>query len=307
MGMKITYAGKDITDKISVNQCIHDMYAEDRSDTLLLRVNDVSGIWDTWQPKTGDEVSVTYGAVGTGKMFVNECRPVNGIYTIKATSVPVTYRSKYNKAWQNVRLLQIGQEIAARHGLSFQSYGVTDYLYNYILQENQGDFAFLNWRCILEGYAITVYDGVLNMYSQSYMENQNPAEYLDLSIDADYRYSDRSSSGFGSCEIERGGYSGSYTANNGLSAVYRPTEPVWMGSSDEAARYAKNLLRNVNKNCKSGFIRGYVMPGYAAGSVAVIKNPRAPSWDGNVFLTHVRNDYGECNSKIFFRKPLEGY
>lgn len=305
--IQITYKGKDITKNVSINKCVHDMYCEGRADTLFLRANDVSGIWDTWQPQTGDEIAVTYGAIGTGKMFVNECTPVNGLYTIKATSAPVTYRSKYNKAWQKVRLLQIGQEIAARHGLGFESYGVTDHMYDYILQENQGDFAFLAWRCLLEGCAFLIYDGVLTMYDQFYMEALAPGEFLELSIDADYEYRDKSSSGFGSCEIERGNYSGSFTAPNGLEAVYRATEPVYMASNDEANRFAKGLLRNVNKNCKTGFVKGYVITGYAPGSAAVIKNPRAPSWDGNVFLTHIRNDYGECASKIFFRKPLEGY
>lgn len=305
--IKLTYKGTDISKKVMINKCIHDMYAENKADSLYLRVNDITGLWDTWKPQNGDEIAVDYGPIGTGKMYVYQCTPLNGLYTIKATAAPLTYRENKSKAWRKVRLLQIGEEIASRHGLTFKSYGVADQTYNYILQSNQDDFSFLNWRCTLEGCALIIQDGALIMYSQPYMEAPSSNELLELSIDADYEFKDMTSRGFGSCEIERGGYSGSFSAGNGLSAVLRPTEPIYMGSNDEANRFAKNLLRNANKNCLTGYMRGYVMPGYAAGSCAVLKNTRATSWDGLVFLTHVRNDYGECQSKIFFRKPLEGY
>lgn len=305
--IKLTYAGKDITKDVSVNRCVHDMYAEKKSDTLYLIVNDINSIWDTWQPQNGDEISVDYGAIGTGKMYIYQCSPVNGRYIIKAMSAPPDFRSVNNKAWQKVRLLQIGEEIASRHGLTFKQYNVTDQTYNFILQSNQDDFSFLHQRCILEGCAFLVHDGCLTMYNQSIMENMSPDKYLNLSMDADYEYKDTSSSGYGSCEIERGSYNGSYNAGNGLSAVLRPTDEIYIGSSAEASRFAKNMLREANKNCLTGYVRGNVMTGYAAGSCAALKNPRAPSWDGVVFLTHVRNDYMNCWSKIFFRKPLGGY
>lgn len=305
--IQISYQGTDITDNVSINRCVHDMYAEGRADTLFLRVNDVVGMWDTWQPKPGDEMSVQYGAAKTGKMLVTECSPTNGLYTIKALSVPASYRERSNKAWKKVKLLQIGREVANRHGLGFQSYGVTDYLYEYILQENETDFSFLNQRCILEGCAFLVYDGTLTMYSQAYMESRTASEYIDLSIDADFEFKDRSTHGYGVCELECGTYSGSFSAGNGLSSTLRPVLPMFIGSNDEAGRFAKNLLREANKGMKTGYIRTPVLTGYAAASSATLKNARAVSWDGDVFLTHVRNDYGACESKIFFRHPLEGY
>ena len=55
----------------------------------------------------------------------------------------------------------------------------------------------------------------------------------------------------------------------------------------------------------TGYIRGQVMTGYAPGSTATIKNVSATTWDTNVYITHVRNDYGDCVSKLFFRVPSE--
>lgn len=305
--IKLNFKGSDITEKVSINACIHDMYAEDRADSLFLRVNDIAGVWDSWQPQVGDEIRIDYGAIGTGRMFVYECVPTSGQYTIKATAAPLSYKSKFNKAWQKVRLKQMGQEIAGRHGLAFASYDVEDHMYEYVLQANENDFSFLNRRAALEGCALIINDGTLIMYKQSAMECQSTSESLKLTTATDYEYHDNTAHGYGSCELERGGYKGSYSAGNGLAAVYRPSCEVYVGSSAEASRFAKGLLRYVNKNTKHGWCKGYVMPGYAAGSCAVLSNERAPSWDGVVFLTHVRNDYVACQSKIFFRKPLGGY
>lgn len=302
--IKLTYQGEDITKYVSINKCVHDMYAEERADSLYLWVNDLSGVWSQRQPQKGETIAATYGAIGTGKMYIYECKPYNGRYLIKAIALPPTYAEKHNKAWQKVRLLQIGQEVASRHGLEFVSYGVSDYTYDYILQNNQDDFSFLSWRATLEGNAVIVCDGKVIMYSQVVMENFDSSEVLSLSAQADYEYRDRSADMYGSCVVERGAYTGTYNANNGQFAVFRPTDPIYLTSNSEAERFAKNLLRNENKRCMSGYVRGQVMTGYAPGSCARIENASSSTWDGFIFLTHVRNDYGDCSSKIFFRKPL---
>lgn len=304
--IKLTYQGEDITKYVSINKCIHDMYAEGRADSLYLWVNDLSGVWSQWQPQKGELIAATYGAISTGKMYIYECKPHNGRYLIKATALPPTYAEKHNKAWQKVRFLQIAQDVASRHGLTLKSYDVTDYTYDYVLQNNQDDFSFLSWRATLEGCAVIVCDGQLILYDQAKREapGTEPLYFLELSPQIDYEYRDRSADMYGSCVVERGAYSGSYDAGNGQSAVLRPTEPIYLTSNAEAERFAKNLLRNANKRCMTGYVRGQVMTGYAAGSAVVFKNTNTATWDGNAFLTHIRNDYGDCVSKLFFRKPL---
>lgn len=305
--IKIDYEGVDITKSVSIFTCYHDMYAENKADSAHVVVNDVKGIWDKWAPKNGDEMAITYGPIGTGKMYVYECKPRNGLYDIKITAAPPTYREKSNKAWQKVRLLQMGEEIASRHGMKFKSYSVTDQLYDYILQNNQDDFSFLAFRAALEGCALIMVDNVLIMYDEYTLEHASSEEFLNMSSDAEFDYRDDTNDGYGSCLLERGGYTGTYDAGNGLSAVLKPKENFYVGSNADAQRFAKNLLRRANKNNIHGYFKGYVMPGYAAGSLATIKNAKVESWNGPVFLTHVRNDYANCQGKLFFRKPLEGY
>lgn len=305
--IQITYNGVDITQSVSVNRCHHDMYAAGQSDTLDLRMNDIRGLWDAWGPAAGDEIRVDFGTISTGTMFVAGVTPQNGYTKILAQSAPRSGFEAQYKAWQKVRFLQLGEEIAARNGLAFSSYGVTDRLYSYIVQDGVGDFPFLHHRAQLEGCAFLIYDKRLILYSEQYMESIAPSDVLKVLDDGQYQYQDRRSEMYGSCIVEAGGYSGEFTAGNGSSRVYRPKDLGNIGGADEAKRFAKGLLRAVNKGCCSGFVRSNILTGYAAASVIQLSNSRAPSWDGSVFLDHVRNDYGQGTSKLFFRRLLEGY
>ena len=113
--IKIAYNGVDITSSVSISRCYHDMYAGGQSDTLRLRVNDAKAVWDGWAPKVGDEIRVDYGTVGTGIMFLVSATPENGAFDMVAWSAPASGYELSNKAWEKVRLLQIGAEIAAKH------------------------------------------------------------------------------------------------------------------------------------------------------------------------------------------------
>lgn len=306
--IKVTYKGVDVTSDISINRCIHDMYAAGQADTLDIRFNDAAKLWDGWAPAVGDEIRIDYGPASTGTMFVRSCIAENGLYTIKAMSAPPSAMEVTNKAWSQVRLLQIGKEIAGRHGLAFQSYNVTDQLFPYLLQA-KSDFAFLHRVAVQEGCGFLVYDKALVLYGAAAMEAVAPVESLELPLDGDYRYSDARAKLYGSCIVESGDYSGKFDAGNGVSRILRPVcGDMTIGSNAEAERYAKNLLRDANKDGQTGYVRtAGVAAGYAAASTAKLVNQRAPSWDGPVFLYHVRHDYGVGESKLFFRKPLEGY
>lgn len=306
--IKVTYKGVDVTSDISINRCIHDMYAAGQADTLDIRFNDAAKLWDGWAPAVGDEIRIDYGPASTGTMFVRSCIAENGLYTIKAMAAPPSAMEVTNKAWSKVRLLQIGKEIAGRHGLAFQSYNVTDQLFPYLLQ-TKSDFAFLHRVAVQEGCGFLVYDKALVLYGAAAMEAVAPVESLELPLDGDYRYSDARAKLYGSCIVESGDYSGKFDAGNGVSRILRPVcGDMTIGSNAEAERYAKNLLRDANKDGQTGYVRtAGVAAGYAAASTAKLVNQRAPSWDGPVFLYHVRHDYGVGESKLFFRKPLEGY
>ena len=300
--LKIKYNGQDITDYVSVNTCEHDMYASSRSDTLTIRFNDTSRLWDNWNPKNEEFASIECGIAKSGDMYINTIKPENGLMTLRATSIPPTAKKSSEKSWEDVRILQLGKEIADRHGLGFESYGVENYLYSYVRQENEPDFIFLQRRCDLESLAFVVFDKKLVIYSEEWLEAQDVLKELECAENGNFEYSDNELKGYGSMTIKNGDITGFYDADNGLSRTDTRVIQTYISSKSEADRFAKGILRQENKNLKTGVINENIYRDISAGSVFNLKTVGANSWNGKVFVSHIRQDYVNSKSKIFFRK-----
>ena len=300
--LKVFYNGSDITDSISINTCIHDMYACSTADTLTLKFNDINKVWDSWKPKNEDIISIVCGVAKSGAMYINSVVPENGLMTLRASSIPPTAKTVNNKSWENIRLLQLAKEIANRHGLGFESYGVEDRLYSYVRQDNMPDFEFLQQRCELESLAFLVYDKKLILYSEEYLEKQKPIKTITIDTDKEFTYTDNALKGYGKITVKNGDLTGTYKSSNGLSRVKELVIQTYMSGQDEANRFAKGILRQENKNLATGIFKDAIMREFSAGSVMGIKTTGANSWNGNAFISHIRQDYVKSTSKVFFRK-----
>ncbi len=306
--MNLYYNGVDIYNDVSVNYCVHEMHAERQADTLVLRFNDVKGVWSKWNPADGDELRFVEGASDTGKMFIHSMRPENGLFTVRAMSMPKSGGTKKSKSWEGVRFLQIANEVAGNHGLTFQNYGCPNQVYPYLKQENESDFSLFSRLCMLEGCQMLIYDGKLLAYSEAYIEGQSPAGTLDVDENGNFTYHDDRSGCYGSCEISSGSFFGKFTDPNARSAaVLRPDHPVQVTSNAEAARFARGMLRNANKYGRTGQFSKSLQLGYAAASMMNLNTPKASAWDGPVFVYKVRHDFVGNKSTIYFRDLLEGY
>ena len=306
--MNLYYNGTDIYKDVSVNYCVHEMYAEKQADALVIRFNDVNGIWSKWNPSDGDTLRLKDGAGDTGKMFVHSLKPENGLYTLRALSIPKSAGTKHSKSWEGVRFLQVANEIAERHGLKFKNYGCPDQLYPYLVQNNLEDFVFFSRLCTREGCQMLVYDGNLMAYKESYIESQSAAATLEVNENGFFAYQDNRAEGFGSCEIASGNCFGKFTDPNATtSTVLRPNVPLLVTSNAEAARFAKGLLRDANKYGQTGKITKSLLKEYAAASIVNIKTQKASTWDGKAFVYKVIHDYVKNKTIMYVRKPLEGY
>lgn len=305
--MKVVYEGVDIYPDISVNRCYHTMYAERHSDELLLRLNDTRQLWQRWNPKKGDKIKVEDGNAKTGTMFIDSVTPSSGFLTLRAYSMPPTVKDKRSKSWEQVKFLQLVNEIAETHGLTVVPYGVTDQTYNFVTQNNEPDFNFLYKRCILEGVAFLVFDEQIILYSQSAQEGMQAGTELKITNGYDFEYKDNGDKAFGSCEVKNGSTVGTFSSDAGKKAL-KTVLPLAMSSEEEANRFAKNLLRDANKNMTTATIyTEYMARDIAPGSNVTLNTEGASGWDGKAFVTQVRHDYVKTKSKIWLRKPLEGY
>ena len=303
--MQIIYQGKDIYPDISVQSCEHDMYAESQADSLILRFNDTSHQWDGWSVEQESTIEVIEGAARTGKMFIYDVTPQNGVYTLKAFSIPPTSKNRTSKSWEKVYFRQLCKEIAQRHGLDYEEHGVTDQIYNYVVQNNLPDFVFLEQRCKLEGCSFLVFDGKLVIYNEAELEKTSPQMLLELNTDAEFNYSDNTAKSYKAAEIVNGSRVGKYSASTESgSRILHKNITIPMGTDEEANRFAKNLLRLENKNQRTGTITWDIQRELAPGSVLQLKTHGVKTWDGSALIYRLRHDYVAEKSKIFIRKPL---
>ena len=80
------------------------------------------------------------------------------------------------------------------------------------------------------------------------------------------------------------------------------TDGAYLSGQEEADRFAKGILRQENKNLVTGIFKDAIMREFSAGSIMGIKTAGANSWNGNAFISHIRQDYVNSVSKVFFRK-----
>lgn len=306
--IKLLYNDTDIYGKVSLNYCVHEMHAEKESDSLVLRFNDPKGQWSSWDPQTGDTVSVEYENDKSGEMFVSAISPQNGLITLRALSMPLGSKSRATKSWESIGFLALCEEVAGKHGLGFENFGVEDQTYDWIAQDNEDDFSFLQRLCNLEGCQMLVYDKKLVVYREKYMEGQDAKGDLEVGINGEFTYSDTRKHGYGKCEIYAGLLSGSATDSDGdPDRVLRAPDSLRVNSAGEADRFAKGLLRNANKYGMTGVFVRSLKTEYAAASILNLKTEKASGWDGKIFLSTVRHDLVKNKTTFLFRKVFLAY
>ena len=157
-------------------------------------------------------------------------------------------------------------------------------------------------------YKRQVYDGKLVVYDEAYMEGQQPVDTITITPANDFEYRDEGAYAYGSAEAVNGGLTGTFSAPAGGDKVLRKILPFRMTDQAEADRFAKGLLRDANKEATVATLwTGTLLREYAAGSVVTLSTEGVASWDGTAFVSRIRHDYVKTRSKLYLRKPLEGY
>ena len=309
MAEKLTYNGKDITADVTVIAAAADLYAgSERSDVLELHFPEDEA-WMTWGPQIDDVITYQRDGLNTGRLFIFDQELTSGGHVLYATTTPADMREiPRTKAWERAHLSQIGGEIAARNGLSFELMGVDDNYFEYIKQEVENDAAFLAKLAILEGAALVVFDGRIIMAKEKELEAADPVAELDTN-GAFVEFFDNSAKAYGSALISVGQFKGAYTANNGTARKLTEKPGNLQASSNaECMIYAAGLLRHKNKGLTGLKMTTTLSPEIPAGVTCTLGGSSVPKgWTGTLFVHHVRHEFHKNQSTVFLRKPLEGY
>lgn len=306
--IKIMYEGKDIFPSISVYGMLYTQYAENHADVLEIQFNDTGKNWNKWDSgKMKDtEISVEAEGIKTGKMFIFSCEPSNGLFNLKAMSVPSNYNSTTTKSWESATLEDLAQEIASKYGLSFKKFNTKGKARKYVHQDNDGDFAFLKKRCELEGACFVVFDGTLNLYDEKEIENGNSG--VEVNIDDEKFTSatptEKVNLAIGEYTVKNGRYEGKATDSNyTLTKTTVIDEAV--ESNADCEDVAKSFLRQKNKEINTIEIKTDLQKGISAGSVISCKSDKKKTWNTDLFVYKLRHDITKCKSTIWARKPLK--
>jgi len=303
--MQIIYEGKDITSSVDIHRADITDIAGGKADSLEICFSDPEGMWSKWKPQKNDTIEIIEDGFSSGEMYIDELEQQRGLYIIRALSIPQEAKTHKTKSWEQVRFLEFAREIASRYGFTLQTYGIENYLYNRLDQNNQADFEFLALRCMLEGYALKITDKKVVIYDERYMENQQAVKTIYLSdFDGNFKFKNKSTEIYSSCRVTYGSIQSEYKA----TGIYGPTlniSNIVLSSQAEAERYAKNILRFYNKYEQTGKCPIEFDAGIAAScNVQIVDVGMA---DGKYFCEKVVHRLVEGKTVLNLRRPLEGY
>ena len=183
--MSLIYEGTDITDYVNVTKCVCRDVSHGRADSLELEF-DHAAVWYQWGPKEDDKIIAELDGYSTGVMYLNAIVPEGDTFKMLATALPSAARRKAWDVYKDMTFDNILHRCAAEAGVNAKIYGVDDQLvYSFLMRENQGCAAFLDWLGTLEGLAIKAANGAFRAVSIEYAQSMNPVQtlYIDTKQD----------------------------------------------------------------------------------------------------------------------------
>jgi hypothetical protein len=282
----------DVTDSLDVSVCVYDSYAGGRSDTLRLVVEASAHNFSY-----DNILRATQSAADTGRMHLSKINTEGSITTLHAQSTPIPALAPQSRSWENVTLYQLIRDVAQSAGLALEILDIADHIYPYAIQNNESDLWFLARVLLLEGAALTVFDGKLIAYDIVTRESGQIKDTISLT-DVDYEYISRRA--VEKATVTSGVYSGSFEAE-GVGQVADTSAPLSAGSNIDCMRWAKGLLRSKNALTDRLILKTDLETGFHPGTLTLVQPPQ----EKKMFVDHVRHDFGNDITKLFLRGCLE--
>ena len=303
--MKLLYQNTDITSLVNIRSADITSNAGGKSDSLDIKFNDSQKLWSVWKPQKNHKIELVHNGLASGIMYVDELRQSRGVFVVRALSITQDAKTENSRAWENVRFLEFAQDLSAKNGFNLKTYGIENNLYVRIDQTERSDFDFLDYRCVLEGYALKLYNGTAVIYSEKYIESQQLIKTIYANqFDGDYEFVCKSTGVYGSSKFTYGDIKYTYAPGGIFGPVLKITD-VCAYNLAEAERYGKSMLRFRNKYEYTGYFTIAIDTSITAGNVINISGLGLS--DGKYLITQTIHKITSKKTYIKVRKTLEGY
>lgn len=302
---KVLYNGVDVTEDIDIAMLTVTEDCGDTPDTIDLIANSSEDQWVAWEPKKGDMLEITHEGYSSGTMVIDEQKEDCGQIILGAISAPPDRKTQRSQSWENVTLITIANEIAARYSFTAEFYGVEPMSYQRVDQTSKGDFVFLAERCAIEGCKMKLCAGKLVVYSEHTMELAAPVKTIARENFIEPPNFKNNSDIYSSCVLISGGITGVYVDAAVAGGAQLSISGYEASSQGEAERFAKNMLRNKNKRERSGDFSTALDATITAGNTVAISGVGLA--DGTYFIENARHCFAEEISEFTARKIFERY
>lgn len=304
--MKVIYENTEINLQVSDCKVIDNMGG--KADSLAITFADIKNECRKWKFKKNHIIEVIEERFSTGRMYVDEFGCGVGTYSIRALSIKKKVKTKFTRTWENVRFLELVNDLIKDEGLELDTYGtIENYEYARVDQIEKNNIEFLNERCVLEGYNLKICDGKAIIVSEMFLEQQEESLILNPSaFVGKYSFNCTSKDIYGGCEISYAStkfIKGRYILNQDYELL--KLRNIMVSSSYEADRFAKNILRSYNKYEVTGTFYLNKNTNIAAGVTLKIEN--LDSFNGKYIVDRVYQDLILGKTKVSVRKVLEGF
>ena len=321
--IKIIYEGVNISADIAPYLLSFDYTdkSSDESDDIQITLEDKNGKWlSPWFPSKGDKIKASIEFYSYGKNRKTLSLPCGSFevdeiefseppmqITVKAVATPITSSAVgqlKTKAWENINLKNIAQEIANNNALTLFFDSTRNPVYTRKDQIKISDLNFLKGLCRDAGFACKCTAGQIVIFEESLYEEKQPvctvhrgdsriistsfrSKTTDTYKAANVTYHDSLLD-----ETQSATVSADDAPDNGKTLEINQS----VVSVAEAESLGTARLRNANKRENSGHITLTGMPGAVGGGV--IECSGWGKFDGRYFIVSAKHSYSESGYQV---------
>lgn len=222
--LSVIYKGKDISTDVwpfVTSFRYVDRTVKDKMDDISISFQDVAALWrNAWFPdlgakfqatiqtrnwfKPGDELERKCGSFEIDDLSSNG---PPSVFTISAVAVGITAsirRQENTKAWENVTVKAIAEEIAKKHGFALKWYSNYNPTLDRMDQKSKSDLAFLQEVADYAGLMLKITDSAIVVFRGEEFDGKDPVLTIKEGQDglAGWGFNANSADVYSACEVK---------------------------------------------------------------------------------------------------------